>query len=116
MFLVADAWGDFSKIVNYKELKEMLIDELVEDTKQNSNDEEILSLNMKQLGEIAKSENTNVKYIIENLESYGWIVKDLQDIHYSLNSIRKYLSENYDKYRLYINSIDNVIQILDEIK
>ena len=55
MYLVSDNYGDFKKIMSYKELVEMLIDEIMEDTENNYDDKDIVLANNKQLGKIAKA-------------------------------------------------------------
>lgn len=117
MFLVADYWNEYSKIMNYKELRTLLIDELEEEIKENIEEKDIVNDNLKQLSELAKTDTQSVADLIESVESFGWKVIELHDLHCKLNSLRSYLAnKNSDKSKQYIDSIDRVIQIIDDNK
>ena len=72
MYLVSDDYGDFKEIMNYKQLYEMLVDEILRDTLENLDFEskDVMNLNIKQLGKLAKDTSiVDEKYIIDNLKS-----------------------------------------------
>lgn len=108
MFLVSDDYGDFKKILNKKELEEMLIEELVEDTKENNEEYEIVSLNVKQLGEIAKMSYISVDYLIDNLQSYGWYVQDLGELERNVNNLREYYARKHTD----LSAFDKLLELI----
>ena len=108
MYLVSDDYGDFKKIMNKRELEEMLIDELVEDTKQNYTEYEIVSFNVKQLGEIAKKDYISDKYLIDNLQSYGWHVDDLGELERNINNLREYYARNNND----LSAFDKLLELI----
>lgn len=110
MYLVSDDYGDFKEIINFKELKEMLIDEIVEDTRNNYQEYEILDMNVKQLGKIAKDNDMSIDYIIENLNSYGWHVLNIFDIQDEVNSLREYVARKSADTKVF----DDILKYIDE--
>ena len=112
MYLVSDDYGDFKEIMNYKQLYEMLVDELIRDTRENLDfeDKNIIDLNIKQLGELAKNNVVNEKYIIGNLKSYGWSVINIFDIQKGINDIREYWARKHTD----LKKFDDILKFLDE--
>ena len=82
MYLVCDIYDkiEYGKIYNFKELYELLVSEIVEDIKANTNEHEIVKVCTEQLGKLAKNNLVNENYVIENLESYGWDIYNISDI------------------------------------
>lgn len=107
MFLISDDYGDFKRIMSYKEARELLINEIVEETQQNCGEYDIVESNTKQLGKIAKDNALNEKYLVENLQSFGWYVVNVLDIQRHLNNLREYLFS--------INGDDKIVKELDDI-
>ena len=110
MFLVSDDFGN-NQVLDYLGLKDMLIDEIVEDTKQNYTEYDIVRFNVNQLGELAKGiTNVNVKYLKDNLQSYGWYVQDFSDMQRDINNLREYLVSR-DKN---VKAFDEILDLLDK--
>lgn len=110
MYLVSDDYGDFKEIMNYKQLYEMLVDELIEYTKNNYEEYDIVSLNVKQLGELAKNNLVDEKYIVDNLKSYGWSVLNILDIQKGVNDLREYVARKSTDIKVF----DDVLKYIDE--
>lgn len=111
MFLVSDDYGDFKKIMTFKELKEMLIEEIEEDTKLNYTEYEIVECNVRQLGKIAKNDNIMTQnYVIDNLKSYGWHVQSLFDLQVALNDLREYYARKHNNLKVF----DDILDLLDK--
>ena len=113
MYLVSDDYGDFKEIMNYKQLYEMLVDEILRDTLENLDFEskDVMNLNIKQLGKLAKDTSiVDEKYIIDNLKSYGWSVMNIFDIQKSLNDIREYVARKSTDIKVF----DDVLKYIDE--
>lgn len=110
MYLVSDDYGDFKKIMNYKQLYEMLIDEIVEDIKQNFNEYDVLKACADQLGNLAKNNLVNENYIIDNLESYGWHVINILDIQKGINDLREYVARKSTDLKVF----DDILKYIDE--
>lgn len=111
MYLVVDDYGDFKQIMTYKQMYEMLIDEIITDSKENYNDYEIISSNLDQLAALSKNNLVNEKYIIDNLKSYGWHVINITDIKIGLNEIREYAARQTTPN---LKVFDEIIKYIDE--
>lgn len=110
MYLVSDDYGDFKEIMNYKQLYEMLVDELVADTKNNYEEYDIIKLNVEQLGKLAKNNLVNEKYIVDNLQSYGWHVLNILDIQDGVNQLREYVARKSTD----VKAFDDILKYIDE--
>ncbi len=113
MYLVSDNCGDFAKIMSYKELVEMLIDEIIQNTKENWDDKDIVLANNKQLGKIAK-DNLAVRlsenYLIDSLGAFCWYVINLKDLQKNIGDLRNiYAQKNKD-----ISAFDKILELLDK--
>ena len=109
MYLVSDDYGDFKEIMNYKQLYEMLVDEIVDDTIRVG-EYEIIEYNAEQLGKLAKNNLVSEDYIIDNLQSYGWHVINIFDIKKGLNDIREYVARKNNNLKV----LDDILKYIDE--
>lgn len=114
MYLVSDDYGNFKEIMNYKQLKELLIDELIRDTRENIDFEnkDVMELNIKQLGELAKDNIVSLDYIKDNLKSYGWSVLNILDVQKGLNDIREYVARKSTGVNIKV--FDDILKYIDE--
>ena len=91
MYLVYDDFGNVSKH-DVKGLKELLIDEIIEDTKQNLDREDIILANISLLSKLAlKPDDVN---IINELKNYGLYTSDLFQIHRDIVNFIEYYRVN----------------------
>ena len=110
MYLVSDNYGDFRELMNYKEVKDMLVDELVEDTIENYDDKDIVKSNVELLSKMCKNDTMDINYLIDNLQSYGWHVLNVFDIQKGINDIREYVGRKSDKLKIF----DDILKYIDE--
>ena len=111
MYLILDDYGDYKEILTYKQMYEMLIDEIMRDTLENYNEYEILTQNLEQLQKLAKNNLVNEKYIIENLKSYGYHIIDINDLKMSLNELREYTARTSPNLEVF----DNMIKFIEDL-
>lgn len=122
MFLVSDDFGDFKEIMNYKQLKNMLIDEIVRDTKESTDsfDKDIICNNADMLSKLAKEDFTSLEYINDELSAFGWYVQDLSNLRRDLNNLNEYLHRTDTKVKEElkenINKIDSIINLIGELR
>lgn len=110
MYLIMDNYGDYKEIMNYKQMYNLLIDEIVEDSKENYNEYDIITNNLEQLSQLAKDDFTNEKYVIDNLQTYGWTIININDIKKALNELREYAARNTNDIKVF----DEIIKYIDE--
>lgn len=111
MYLVTGDYGNFRQIMTYKQMYEMLIDEIVTNSKENYYDYEILFNNLDQLAALSKNNIVNEKYVIDNLKSYGWNVININDLITKLAEIREYAARQTTPN---LKPLDEIIKYLDE--
>ena len=111
MYLVCDIFDNlkYGRIYNYKQLYELLVDEIMEDIKGNSNSYEIVVDCINQLGDLAKNNLVSEKYIIDNLQSYGWEIYNIKNIINDIKALKEFLSETCDT-----NDFDKVIELINK--
>lgn len=108
-YLVVDIYGDYKELMNYKGLKQLLLEELVRDTKDNYQEYDIVSINADIFKKLALEELTSTDYLIEQLEGYGYKVINLLDTQRDLEDIK----ELYLRNNKYIRDFDNVLEIIN---
>ena len=111
MYFICDMYdsSEYGKIKNYKELKELLINEIIDDLKNNRDDYDIVVSCTDSLRNIASGRD-NVENVLEELESYGWKTIDLLELQRDLEDIKGYFQNNLKNYR----KIDEVINIINK--
>lgn len=110
MYLVSDDYGDFKELMNRKELQELLINEIVTDTKENYTEYDIVKTNVEQLGSIAKNNLLTDEYLFDNLEGYGWYVINILDIQKGINDLREYWCKKHTDTKVF----DDLLKFIDE--
>lgn len=98
MYLVCDVFDDikYGKLYNFKQLYELLVDEICEDLKGNSQDYDIVKVCTEQLEKLAKNNLVTEKYIIDNLQGYGWDVFNINSIEEDIKIIQNFCEKVYD--------------------
>lgn len=107
-YLVVDVYGDYKEEMNYKDLKQLLIEELARDTKDNYREWEIVSINVEMFSKLALEDYTSTDYLIEQLEGYGYKVIDLLDTQRDLEDIKVYFKGKGSAV------FDNVIDMINK--
>ena len=88
-YIIFDAFGN-SELGTQEDLRDYLINELVDNLKNNYDDKEIIVEDANQLGELAKNKGTHPKYYIQELENYGWYVMDIAQLQKQLSDYQAY--------------------------
>lgn len=109
MYFMCDIYDNsiYGKIKSYKELKEQLISEVNQDLENNIQDLDIVSSCTSILTNIALGKDS-LKYILDNLEGYGWKIIDLCQIQRDLEDLKQYFSKD-DEMNKQFESIINLI-------
>lgn len=96
MYFICDIYdaNKYGKIMNRKQLYELMVDEITDDLKNNHREYEIVISCVNQLNELAKNNLVSDNYIIDALESFGWKVLDLLQIQRDLEDLKEYFSQN----------------------
>lgn len=108
-YLVVDIYGDYKELMNYKGLKQLLLEELVRDTKDNYQEYDIVSINADIFKKLALEEHTSTDYLIEQLEGFGFKVIELLELQRDLEDVK----ELYLRNNKYIKDFDNVLEIIN---
>lgn len=79
-YLLIDCYSNIEEIKTFKQLKELHINEIMNDLLDNIDDLDIVKIDTDTLGEYAKGKEPTLKEIKENLEGYGYKIKDLNNL------------------------------------
>lgn len=111
MYFICDVYdsSEYGMVKDYKELKELLINEVIDDLKNNRQDYDIVVGCTGILESLAKGKDS-VKYVLDNLEGYGWKIIDLLEIQRDLEDIKNYFKGKLEYY----GKIDEVINIINK--
>lgn len=104
-YLVVDLNSDFKEEMEYKDLKRLLIDVIVEDLLMNCGEYEVVKSCTEDLEKLAREDFTSEKWIIENLLSYSYKVIDLYDLQRDLEDCKQYFS-NENEFNIIIEKIN----------
>ena len=115
MYLIIDTMGDYKALADYKDIRDLLIEQICYDLKTNMSDETLATSmlnNLNILERLAREKDTPLSYIFEQLESYSFKVIDLLQIQRDLEDIKIYF-EN-DNELEYTFKTDEVINIINK--
>lgn len=107
-YLVVDIYGDYKELMNYKGLKQLLLEELVRDTKDNYKEWDIVSTNVDMFSKLANEDYTSIDYLVEQLEGFGFKVIDLLETQRDLEDIKEYFKGKGSAV------FDNVIDMINK--
>ena len=99
-YLVVDCMSDWKQIMNEKEIRELLINEVKEDIIDNTDEREIVIENTKFLSEFAKG-NMKLKDVEEKLGEYSFKIIDLLKIQMDIEDCKHYFASNIDSHLYY---------------
>ncbi len=110
MYFICDIYdsSERGRIMSNKELKELLIDEVIDDLKNNKQDYDIVVGCTGILESLAKGKDSE-KYILDNLEGYGWKVIDLLQIQRDLEDLKHYFAPHKEPITISFNTVINTI-------
>lgn len=95
-YLIVDLNSDYKKIMDYKELKSLLIDTIQEDLLMNCGEYEIVKDCSDELIKMATQDYTPEKWIIDMLEGYSYKTIDLLELQRDLEDIKGYFLDKQD--------------------
>ena len=113
-FMVLDTFGGgYTELLTIDEVKDILVDEIIEDTKNNYDDRDIVIQNAKMLGDLAKTKTPNEKYLKEQLEEFGWYVRDILDLQAALSDYQTF-KHGSGNPTIANDSIEETLKMIDE--
>lgn len=115
MYLIFDEYSEYTDIRNYKQLKELLIDELEEEISNNADDKDIIKNNFKIMRDLT-SDKFNDDLIIKELKGFGWNIIDLTDLKNNLMIYKEYKNSMADSLGKNIQNINCIEQIIKMIE
>lgn len=107
-YLIVDLNSDWKEKMDYKGLKELLINTIQNDLLMNCNEYDISKYCSDMLCKIAKGDYTE-KWIKEQLESYCYKIIDLLDLQRNLEDVKEYFAPNKETILVNFNTIINKI-------
>ena len=110
MYLVVDLMGDYKSIMDYKDIRDLLIEEVVSDLKENIKDRDLEKENINNIGlleRLAREKDTPLSYIEKELECYSFKIINLQDLHRDLYDLKEYVDEK--------NYMDKTLETIEKI-
>lgn len=110
MYFICDIYCSSKEgmIKNSKELRELLIEEVIDDLKNNRQDNDVVVGCTGILETIAKGKDS-VKYVLDNLEGYGWKIIDLLGIQRDLEDLKNYFAPNKEAIAISFDTVINKI-------
>lgn len=111
-YLIVDCMGDYTELADYKDIKDLLIGEVVQNLYNNISDKSLEDENLKniwRLERLAREKDTPLSYIEKELEAYSFKIIDLLSLQRDLEDVRGYfLNKN--------NYVDDVCEdVIDKI-
>lgn len=111
-YLIVDCMGDYTELADYKDIRDLLIEEIVQDIRENIGDKSLEKEtldNIYLLERLAREKDTPLSYIEKELECYSFKIIDLLSLQRDLEDVRGYfLNKN--------NYVDDVCEdVIDKI-
>lgn len=112
MYFICDIYdsSEYGKIKSFKELKDLLISEVIDDLKNNRDDYDIV-VDCTDILKCLANGNYSEKYIIDNLQGFGWEIINLTQLKNNLYSLKEYFKGTNNT-----SSFDNVINMIERKK
>ena len=113
-FMVLDEYGGgYTELLSIEEVKEILVDEIIEDTKNNYDDRDIVINNAKMLGDLVKNKNIDEIYLKAQLSYFGWYVRDILDLQVALNDYQTF-KHGSGNPTIVKDCIEETLKMIDE--
>lgn len=118
MYLLVDNSSDYVKKVDFKELKELLIESIVEESQQYIEDQELQKSNFDLLKKVTFAHENDIKFIKEQLNSFNWDFIKLEDLKQYLRYIKTLYNKYYDIQSREITEtkFSDIFKVLEEEK
>lgn len=112
-YIVIDDYSDYTKKLDYRGLKELLVEQLITDTTENHEDFDVVKVNLEVMEKLALEDYSEIKYLKEQLKSYGWTVLDLHDLQKDLVAFQAY-KYGIGSPAITHDCIDKTLDMIDE--
>lgn len=112
-YLVVDLMSDYKALMDYKDIRDLLIEQLVNDLRENMTEIELKDTNIKTLGvleRLAREKDTSLGFIEKQLEDYSFKIIDLQQLHRDLYDLHDFLAIDTELDK----TLDIICKIMNE--
>ena len=103
-YFLVDLYSDYKEFMDYKDLRVLLIERIVDDVRSNKNELEIVTNNFDLMTRLAEEKFTRLDFIIANLKDFGYKVIDLMELERDLEDIKQFVG--------YDNVFDEIIKLI----
>lgn len=110
-YLIVDCMGDYTELADYKDIRDLLIEEIIQDIRENIGDKSLekeMLDNIYLLERLAREKDTPLSYIKKELECYSFKIIDLLDLQRDLEDIRGYFLDKQDYVEDICETIDKI--------
>lgn len=107
-YLIVDLNSDWKELMDYKEIKKLLISTIQEDLLVNNGEYDIVKDCSNDLIKMAKEDYTSENWIKEKLESYSYKIIDLLDLQRDLEDVKGYFLDKQDYVGAICETIDKI--------
>lgn len=94
-YFIVDLQSDYKSFTDFEDLKELLVENVIRDTKENIKDENIVLNNLEHLEKLTDI-HISLSYLIDNLESFGYKIIDLLQLQKDLEDIKQFIGNDSD--------------------
>jgi len=111
MYLIVDMMSDYREVASHEKVKEFLIDQLLEDLRDNYQEPSLKESMMQildTLEKLAKYKYTPVKDMEKVLQDYSYKVIDLMQLHRDLYDLSQYTGVTNETQNV-LDKINNII-------
>ena len=118
MYLLIDNSSDYIKKVDFKDLKELLIDSIVDDSQNYIEDQELQKRNFSLLKKVTFAHENDIKFIKEQLNSFNWDFIKLEDLKQYLRYIKALYNKHYNiqSREIIETKFSDIFKVLEEEK
>lgn len=106
-YLIVDLHSEYNKLANIKDIKELLISEIKEDTFNNYEERDVVEGNTKILCSLALDTMT-FNDMKKELEVYNYKIIDLLDLQRDLEDVKGYFLDKQDYVGAICETIDKI--------
>ena len=96
MYFIVDLENDYRSFMGYDDLKQLLIEKVMQDIENNLDNKEIILNNSKIMRRLAEEKYTTLSFIEDALESFmSYKIIDLQQLQRDLIDLREFTGEEH---------------------
>lgn len=105
-YFIVDLYSDYKAFMEYKDLRELLIERIVDDVRSNKNELEIITNDFDLMTRLAEEKFTPLEFIIASLKDFGYKVIDLMELQRDLEDIKQFVGHD--------TVFDEIIKLIDK--